>query len=73
MYWKSTTPDNLILDLYVSVLCFSLVHLDEGKYWTPNSAKLSGKTHRQVFTDTLSTIYGKLYNTARKQSPHKFT
>ncbi|XP_071118999.1 spermatogenesis-associated protein 6-like isoform X2 [Haliotis cracherodii] len=51
----------------------SLVHLDEGKYWTPNSAKLSGKTHRQVFTDTLSTIYGKLYNTARKQSPHKFT
>ncbi|XP_067678353.1 spermatogenesis-associated protein 6-like isoform X1 [Haliotis asinina] len=51
----------------------SLVHLDEGKYWTPNAAKLSGKTHRQVFTDTLSTIYGKLYNTARKQSPHKFT
>lgn len=40
------------------------VHLDNGKYWTERAAQFTAKSHRQVFNDTLSSSYQKMYKNA---------
>ncbi|XP_060083262.1 spermatogenesis-associated protein 6-like isoform X2 [Ylistrum balloti] len=40
------------------------VHLDNGKYWTDKAAQFTAKSHRQVFNDTLSSSYQKMYKNA---------
>ncbi|XP_033738393.1 spermatogenesis-associated protein 6-like isoform X1 [Pecten maximus] len=40
------------------------VHLDNGKYWTEKAAQFTAKSHRQVFNDTLSSSYQKMYKNA---------
>ncbi|XP_078318610.1 spermatogenesis-associated protein 6-like isoform X3 [Crassostrea virginica] len=40
------------------------VHLDDGTYWTERAAKFQGKSHRQVFNDSLGKLYSKMYRRA---------
>ncbi|XP_071182064.1 spermatogenesis-associated protein 6-like isoform X2 [Mytilus edulis] len=59
--------DDLALDTTLAERRRPEVHLDNGKYWTEKSAQYSGTSHRQVFNDTLSSSYSKLYSNAKKK------
>ncbi|XP_062855096.1 spermatogenesis-associated protein 6 isoform X2 [Trichomycterus rosablanca] len=39
------------------------VHLDNGTFWTNKTARYTGKSHREVFEDSLGKIYKNLYKT----------
>ncbi|XP_061166074.1 spermatogenesis-associated protein 6-like isoform X3 [Saccostrea echinata] len=45
------------------------VHLDDGTYWSERAAKFQGKSHRQVFNDSLSKLYSKMYRGALRAGP----
>nr|XP_034315103.1 spermatogenesis-associated protein 6 isoform X6 [Crassostrea gigas] len=45
------------------------VHLDDGTYWSERAAKFQGKSHRQVFNDSLSKLYSKMYRSALQAKP----
>ncbi|XP_062572659.1 spermatogenesis-associated protein 6-like isoform X1 [Saccostrea cucullata] len=45
------------------------VHLDDGTYWSEKAAKFQGKSHRQVFNDSLSKLYSKMYCGALRAGP----
>ncbi|XP_048760715.1 spermatogenesis-associated protein 6-like isoform X3 [Ostrea edulis] len=47
----------------------SRVHLDDGTYWSERAALFQGKSHRQVFNDSMSKLYSKMYRNALRPGP----
>ncbi|KAK3090051.1 hypothetical protein FSP39_008825 [Pinctada imbricata] len=43
------------------------VHLNNGKYWSDRAAEFQAKSHRQVFNDSLSQIYSRMYTSAKSK------
>ncbi|XP_052066682.1 spermatogenesis-associated protein 6-like isoform X2 [Mytilus californianus] len=59
--------DDLAIDTTLAERRRPQVHLDNGKYWSEKSAQYSGTSHRQVFNDSLSSSYSKMYSNAKKK------
>ncbi|CAH2310767.1 Hypothetical predicted protein [Pelobates cultripes] len=46
----------------------NLVHLDNGEYWSKRAAVYRGKTHREVFEESMEKIYRNMYKKAAESS-----
>ncbi|KAL5015816.1 hypothetical protein ScPMuIL_005405 [Solemya velum] len=59
-----STLDDLAVETSLARNRRSLVHLDDGHYWTERAAEYQGKPHRQIFNENMGRVYTKMYKNA---------
>ncbi|KAM8930560.1 spermatogenesis-associated protein 6 [Pelodytes ibericus] len=64
-YRDSLDDDSLcVSDLQTSRPLDKSVHLDNGEFWSNKAAAYKGKTHREVFAESMEKIYKNMYRNA---------